>query len=201
MNEKREKEILETAKKAYNQWQKDILINAPQSDIEPMVRRICEYNAFGIIVTTFDRQNLIAYIGTFQKCRMLKEKIGGRIDIICNWWFWLGNSSKQNVENILQSRRQNLNFQVLPQDLSDIIVKLAQNISYDIKYGNRLCKQQSYIGCWKICSLLKAKCGGYIRPAFDSWYWIGKADFKSIDEVCKKYTSQARRYQKKRIVI
>ncbi len=201
MNEKREKEILEKTQRAYSQWQKDTFVNAPQSDIEPIVRCICEYNAFGIIVTTLGRKNLAAYIGTYRQCRTLKEKIGGRIDIICNWWFWMGNSSKQNIENILHSRHPNLTFQVLPQDLSNIIIKLAQNISYDIKYGNRLCKQQSYIGCWRICSLLKAKFGGYMRPAFNHWYWIGKADFKSIDEVCKKYTSQARRYKKKEIVI
>lgn len=201
MNEKREKEILEKTQRAYSQWQKDTFVNAPQSDIEPIARCICEYNAFGIIVTTLGRKNLAAYIGTYRQCRTLKEKIGGRIDIICNWWFWMGNSSKQNIENILHSRHPNLTFQVLPQDLSNIIIKLAQNISYDIKYGNRLCKQQSYIGCWRICSLLKAKFGGYMRPAFNHWYWIGKADFKSIDEVCKKYTSQARRYKKKEIVI
>ena len=200
MEEKHKEKILSDIVNAYFEWHKKIRPLDRRDDIDEVVPHICSSRAFGVVIIT-GKNNPSCYIGTYKQCLSLKKKFGGRIDIIEHWWYWLGYVGADQINKLTQKEKKNFIIRILPQDLSQMLLEVSHHISDDIKYGEANGSRASYIGCWKICTLLKAQYGGKIGNLGNSWYWIGKSTFKQIDDICKKYRTKAKRYNKKEIVI
>ncbi len=200
MEEKHKEKILSGVANAYFEWHKKIRPFDRRDDIDEVIPHICAQRAFGVIITS-GRENPTCYIGTFKQCSRLKEKFGGRIDIIEHWWFWLGFASVEQINKLIRQEKKNYIIRIPPQDLSQMILEIGHEISDDIKYGSAEGPRVGYVGCWRICSLLKAQFGGKMGQKGNSWYWIGHSTFSKVRDVCDKYRSSARRYKKKEIVI
>ena len=199
MEKKRQQQIMQTVENAIYAWRKNIKTGA-DDDIEKTIEMITNTMAFGIIIST-GKKNPTAYIGTYRQCMDLKENSGGQIGTISNIWYWIGYENSDTIAKIVKNPQKNITISILPTDMADTILNVGEACSIDIKYGNSSGGRASYIGSYKVCTLLKAKYKGKIGKSYNHWYWIGKASFKEVTNLYRAYQSRSKRFRRRRIVL
>lgn len=200
MEKKRRLQILQTVDNAIYAWQKNISIETDYDDIEETIEMITQTISFGIIIVS-GKNNPSAYVGTYRQCMDLKKIFGGQIGAISNVWYWVGYEKLDTIGKLVKNNKKNLTINVPPVDIADTILNVAEACSIDIKYGNTAGNRASYIGNYRVCTLLKAKYQGKMGKSYNHWYWIGNASFQEITKLYKAYQSRCKRFRRKRIVL
>ncbi len=200
MENRRKQQIMQTVDNAIYAWRKNINTETDYDDIEDTIEMITNTIAFGIIIVS-GRNNPSAYVGTYRQCMDLKEKFGGQTGAISNVWYWVGYESADAIGKIVKNTKKNLIIPIPSNDMADTILNVSEACSIDIKYGNTAGKRASYIGNYRVCTLLKAKYNGKIGKSYNHWYWIGQASFQEITKLYKAYQSRSKRFRRKRVVL
>lgn len=200
MEKKRQLQIMQTVENAVYAWRKNINTETDYDDIEETIEMITHTMAFGVIIVS-GKKNPAAYIGTYRQCMDLKENSGGQIGVISNVWYWVGHENSDTIAKLVRNAKKNLTINIPPTDMADTILNVGEACSIDIKYGNNAGGRASYIGNYRVCTLLKAKFDGKIGKSYNHWYWIGKASFKEITKLYKAYQSRSCRFRRRRIVL
>lgn len=200
MEKKRQQQILQTVDKAIKAWEKNIRPTTNVDDIEETIEMITDKMAFGIIIVS-GKDHFSAYVGTYRQCMDLKENLNGKIGIISNNWYWVGKGNTAQISQIAKNKNKNMIITIPPTDMADTILNVGEACSIDIKYGYENGGRVSYIGNFKVCTLLKAKYQGKIGKSYNHWYWIGKASFQEITKLYKAYQSRSKRFRRRRIVL
>lgn len=200
MENRRKQQILQTVDNAIYAWRKNINTETDYDDIEDTIEMITNTIAFGVIIVS-GRNNPSAYVGTYRQCMDLKEKFGGQTGAISNVWYWVGYESADAIGKIVKNTKKNLIIPIPSNDMADTILNVSEACSIDIKYGNTAGKRASYIGNYRVCTLLKAKYNGKIGKSYNHWYWIGQASFQEITKLYKAYQSRSKRFRRKRVVL
>ena len=200
MEKTRQLQIMQKVEKAIYAWQKNISSETDYDDIEDTIEMITHTIAFGIIIVS-GKNNPSAYIGTCRQCMDLKENYGGQAGAISNVWYWIGDENADTIGKIVKNSQKNLIIPIPPTDLADTILNVSEACSIDIKYGNTAGGRASYIGNYRVCTLLKAKYNGKIGKSYNHWYWIGQASFHEITKLYKAYQSRSKRFRRKRVVL
>ena len=200
MENRRKQQILQTVDNAIYAWRKNINTETDYDDIEDTIEMITNTIAFGVIIVS-GRNNPASYVGTYRQCMDLKEKFGGQTGAISNVWYWVGYESADAIGKIVKNTKKNLIIPIPSNDMADTILNVSEACSIDIKYGNTAGKRASYIGNYRVCTLLKAKYNGKIGKSYNHWYWIGQASFQEITKLYKAYQSRSKRFRRKRVVL
>lgn len=200
MEKKRKQQIMQMVDNAIYAWRKNISTGTDYDDIEDTIEMITNTIAFGVIIVS-GKNNPTAYIGTCRQCMDLKKNFGGRTGTISNVWYWVGYESADTIGKIVKNTKKNLTISIPSTDIADTILNVSEACSIDIKYGNTAGGRASYIGNYRVCTLLKAKYNGRIGKSYNHWYWIGKASFQEITRLYKAYQSRSKRFRRRRIVL
>ena len=200
MENRRKQQILQTVDNAIYAWRKNINTETDYDDIEDTIEMITNTIAFGIIIVS-GRNNPASYVGTYRQCMDLKEKFGGQTGAISNVWYWVGYESADAIGKIVKNTKKNLIIPIPSNDMADTILNVSEACSIDIKHGNTAGKRASYIGNYRVCTLLKAQYGGKFGKSHNHWYWIGQASFNEITKLYKAYQSRSKRFRRKRVVL
>ena len=200
MEKTRKQQIMQIVDNAIYAWQKNISTQTDYDDIEDTIEMITHTMAFGVIIVS-GRNNPTGYVGTYRQCMDLKENYGGQTGTISNVWYWIGYESADKIGQIVKNTKKNLTIPIPSTDIEETILNVGEACSIDIKYGNSVGGRASYIGNYRVCTLLKAKYNGQIGKSYNHWYWIGKASFQEITQLYKAYQSRSGRFRRKRIVL
>lgn len=200
MEERRKQQIMQTVDNAIYAWRKNINTETDYDDIEDTIEMITQTIAFGIIIVS-GKKNPSAYIGTYRQCMDLKENFGGQIGAVSSVWYWIGNEDADTIGKIVKNVKKNLTINIPPTDIAETVLNIGEACSIDIKYGHTNGERASYIGNYRICTLLKAKYDGKIGKSYNHWYWIGQASFQEITKLYKAYQKTCKRFHKKRVVL
>ena len=200
MEQQRKKQLLKQAREAYKSWLKFIDQNSKVDDIEEIVEMICEKLSFGTIIIS-GKGNPASYIGTYRQCMDLKKSFSGQVGVISNVWYWLGFAQKESISKTVKNRKKNLIISVLADDIEEATLNIGEVASLNIRYGTSEKGRSSYVGNYKVCTLLRRKYGGKMGRFYNHWFWIGIATFDEIEKVYTSYQSKAKRFKRKRIEI
>ena len=200
MEEKRKKQIMQAVDQAYRSWAEKDVPESQEDGINKAIQFISQNMALGVIIVS-GKNNPSAYIGTYRQCKDLKEQFSGQMAPIDNNWYWIGNAASKNIESTVKNFRKNLIITILPKDMEETVLNVAEAASFDIKYGEKTGGTAAYIGNYRVCTLLKAKYKGKIGKSYNHWYWIGKASFQEITKLYKAYQSRSKRFRRKRVVL
>ena len=189
--------MVDSATKA---WCKNICTNATYDDIEETIEMITKTLSFGIILCS-GKHHPSAYIGTYRQCLNLKQKLNGQVGAISNIWYWLGFGNADVISKIVNNVKKNMIISIPAEDVEETTLNVGEVVSLDIKYGNDTFGRNTYIGSFKVCTLLKAKYKGKMGKSYNHWYWIGEANFQEITNLYKAYQKDNRRFHRKQIVL
>lgn len=200
MEKRRKQQIMQMVEKASRSWAKNINTASDKDDIEETIEMITKALAFGIILHS-GKSEPCAYIGTYLQCQNLKNSLNGQMGAINNLWYWVGYTNINTIEQIVKNKNKNLIISIPPADIEETIVNIGEIASLDIRYGNDTYGRNTYIGSFKICTLLKAKYNGKMGKSYNHWYWIGNANFQEITNLYQAYQKRCKRFRKKHIVL
>ena len=200
MEPKRKEQLEQQIDKAYKCWVKNIDPKSTIDDIDDTIKMISDELFFGTIIVT-GKRNPSSYIGTYKQCQTLKNSFGGQTGAISNVWYWIGYASKEQISKLVANKKKNITISIPVDDLEEAILSFGETASLDIRYGCFENGRISYIGCYKICTLLRKTYGGKIGKINNHWHWIGYANFEEMTLLYQNYQRNTKRYRRKKVVL
>lgn len=158
----------------------------------------------GILVTSGNNR-LIGYCGPYHKCQKLQRQFKPKSSIkpVGYYWCWFGYGDARLIEKTLKEDGYSAlyNVKAKPHEVENLTYCLADKLSYDTRFGDENILM-TYIGSRAICTRLLHQFHGKTGRCGDMWHWIGTdIDFKQMDKVIFSYRKNAKRCNKKEIVI
>lgn len=200
MENKRREQIINEINIKFNAWQNDFeKVNNAKPFLE-IIKWISKAISFGIVLNS-GRGNLCGYVGPHCNCKKLQlEYANSQIGMIGHFWYWMGYGNLEKINLLTQNPLGNKNHLInIPENgVKETIYAVGLTISNDNTFGDDNIVI-GHIGSCGICRKLKKQYQGKVGRHGHCWYWIGKSNFKAVEQTANEYRATHNRYTKKQL--